>query len=326
MHDTTKIEMKIEEELKPLKEICDELISATKSEIKSGIQNVDTKEFGDVADAIKDFCEAKEKVVKTCYYKYILSQMEKSEEEDKEQEKYMLQKFKEEMGEEEGKRFYDSWRHADGTFARKGTGEYRPRSYYRRGGRRGYEEMPYMMMPEMYDPEYYRDMDRMAGKMYYSGSGSSGGSYSGNSGGNSYSGNSGGNSGGNSSGDSRGYSGGGSSSSGNGSSSGGGSRGYSEGYNDGEESGYQRGYSEGNRDGRRNNSGNSSRYDRARRGYEESKGKNGNSQEGNSENMRNLEKLLNIIGEDVKEFTPDMSQSEKAMARQKIDAMAKSIS
>ena len=50
-------------------------------------------------------------------------------------------------------------------------------------GRRGYEEpMYYTMTPEMmkaHDPEYYRDMDRMEGRMYYTGgsggSGSSGG-------------------------------------------------------------------------------------------------------------------------------------------------------
>ena len=44
--------------------------------------------------------------------------------------------------------------------------------------RMGYEE-PMRMMPEMnreHDAEYYRDMDKMDGRMYYSGSGSQGGS------------------------------------------------------------------------------------------------------------------------------------------------------
>lgn len=44
--------------------------------------------------------------------------------------------------------------------------------------RMGYEE-PMRMMPEMnreHDAEYYRDMDRTDGRMYYSGSGSQGGS------------------------------------------------------------------------------------------------------------------------------------------------------
>ena len=48
-----------------------------------------------------------------------------------------------------------------------------------RGGRRGYEEpMYYTMTPDMmkaHDPEYWRDMDRMDGRMYYPGSGSGGG-------------------------------------------------------------------------------------------------------------------------------------------------------
>ena len=67
--------------------------------------------------------------------------------------------------------------------------------YMSRRGRRGYAEPYYHMTPEMYKehgPEYWRDMDRGEGRMYYSGGGNStsgsggmagsGGTMSGNSG------------------------------------------------------------------------------------------------------------------------------------------------
>ena len=62
------------------------------------------------------------------------------------------------------RRYYDDYRYkTSGRFAPKGKGSYMPR--------RGYDEPPYYHMnPEMYrehTPEYYRDMDRKDGKMYY---------------------------------------------------------------------------------------------------------------------------------------------------------------
>ena len=62
------------------------------------------------------------------------------------------------------RRYYDNYRYkTSGRFAPKGKGSYMPR--------RGYDEPPYYHMnPDMYrehTPEYYRDMDRMDGKMYY---------------------------------------------------------------------------------------------------------------------------------------------------------------
>lgn len=61
----------------------------------------------------------------------------------------------------EDRRYYDHYRYKNGRFAPKGRGTYR----------RGYEEYPYYhMMPDMYkehDPEYWRDMDRKDGRMYY---------------------------------------------------------------------------------------------------------------------------------------------------------------
>ena len=62
------------------------------------------------------------------------------------------------------RRYYDNYRYkTSGRFAPKGKGSYMPQ--------RGYDEPPYYHMnPDMYrehTPEYYRDMDRMDGKMYY---------------------------------------------------------------------------------------------------------------------------------------------------------------
>lgn len=63
------------------------------------------------------------------------------------------------------RRYYDNYRYkTSGRFAPKGKGSYMPR--------RGYEEPPYYHMnPDMYrehTPEYYRDMDRENGRLYFS--------------------------------------------------------------------------------------------------------------------------------------------------------------
>ena len=319
----TKIEMKLEEETKKLSEICEKLVDAAKHQLDGGIENVDTEEFGKVIDAIKDLCDAKEKVVKKCYYATILKAMEKSEEEDKEEEKYLMRMLKEEhkdefnrmreeYGEDEGeRRFYDNYRYkSSGRFAPTGRGSYMPRGSGRRG-RRGYEEMimpvDYRMPPEIYDPEYYRDMDRMSGKMYYSGGGNSGGSYGGNSGGSSYSGNSGGNSGGNS--------------------SGGNMRGYEEyqrGYSEGRSDGYNQGRSDGrnsqSRDYREGRSGAS------RRGYMESRENHKeNTPESKQANMRELEKYMKSLSEDLTEAIEGASNEEKTMLKSKLQTLVQKI-
>lgn len=84
---------------------------------------------------------------------------------------------------------------------------------------------------------------------------------------------------------------------------------YSEGYADGQDAGYQRGYTEGNR------SSSNNRYERARRNYEETK-KKGNPQE----DMRTLETMLNSFESELKELLPKMSQAEKNLVKNKIDA------
>lgn len=118
------------------------------AELDKGIENVDTKEMGEVVDMIKDLNEAEYKAV-------IVKSMKEADEEQKEYDKELLRALKDEYGEEGGRRYYDHYRYVDGRFAPKGKGTYR----------RGYEEPPYMhMYPEA---EHMRDMDREYGKMYY---------------------------------------------------------------------------------------------------------------------------------------------------------------
>ena len=124
--------------------MIEKLSECAKSEMESGIQNVDTCEMGKVVDMMKDLSEA-------MYYRTLTKAMDESTSEE------TLEMF-ERYG--DGRRFYDKYRYADGRFAPKG-----------RGTRRGYEEQPYYHMnPDMYrehEPEYWRDMDRKDGKMYY---------------------------------------------------------------------------------------------------------------------------------------------------------------
>lgn len=106
---------------------------------EKGIEHINTKEFGEVADIIKDLSEA-------LYYRTITVAMDDAE--------YGVDY------DWEGRKGYDEWRYKSGRFAPKG-----------RGMRMGYEEPPYYhMMPE--DMEYMRDMDKKdMGKMYYAGDG-----------------------------------------------------------------------------------------------------------------------------------------------------------
>ena len=167
MAEETKIGMKLDMELEPIKDMCKKLEEAVKHELSKGIENVDAKELGEVVDMIKDLYEAKEKIVKACYYKGVLEAMEEHDFED------------EDEIEDEGRRGYRGQpRSQSGRFMIRGDGR---RSNRGRSSRRGYEDM--MMYDDMdYDEmERMRDYDRGAGKMYYSGSGSSGGSSMGSS-------------------------------------------------------------------------------------------------------------------------------------------------
>ena len=124
------------------------LTEKTLSELDKGIENVNVEEMSEAVDMIKDLCEAEYRAV-------IVKSMKKADEEEEEYDKELLRSLKTEDGEENGRRFYDHYRYANGRFAPKGKGTYR----------RGYEEPPYMhMYPEA---EHMRDMDRDYGKMYY---------------------------------------------------------------------------------------------------------------------------------------------------------------
>lgn len=143
--------------IKHIRCIEEKLAEAIKCEFEKGIDKVNTTEMGKATDMLKDAAEAE-------YYARISKAMEDAEKEGEESQKYMLKQLKEEYGEDDGRRYYDNYRYMrTGRFAPKGRGTYMPR--------RGYETpIEYHMTPEMYrehDPEYYRDMDRDMGRMYY---------------------------------------------------------------------------------------------------------------------------------------------------------------
>lgn len=148
MAEETKIGIKLEEETKPIKKMCEKLMDAVNHELDKGIENIDTKELGEAIDMIKDLYEAKEKLVKSCYYKSVIEAMEEHDFED--EEEIM----------EDGRRGY------------RGQPRDSRGRYMSRRGRRGYEEPMYRMSVEdykMHEPEYWRDLDRVAGRMYFTG-------------------------------------------------------------------------------------------------------------------------------------------------------------
>ena len=132
-------------DIKRMHNIIEKLSEAAECEFKKGIENVDTCEMDKVVDMIKDLSEA-------MYYRTLTKAMQES---DTEEIMEMFDRYG-----DEGKRYYDMWRYKNGRFAPKG-----------RETRRGYDEPPYYHMnPYMYrehDPEYYRDLDRSEGRLYY---------------------------------------------------------------------------------------------------------------------------------------------------------------
>lgn len=267
-----------------------------------GDGNVNLQDLGEIIDIVKDLACAEKDAL-------IAKEMRKAHEDEEAEEKHMMKMLKEEnkdeykrmreeYGEDEGeRRFYDNYRYKrSGRFAPKGRGSYMPR-----GGRRGYEEPMYFLPPEVYmnySPEELRDMDRDMGRMYYGGG--SGGSASGGSGGQSgSSGMSDGNMGGN---------------------AGGSTRGYEDGFDEGQRRGYSEGYEQGSRDGesRGRSQGGNSRYERAKRGYEETKEKHkGNSPEDKQLTMREAEKVLNVVFDELDEMLEDAPPEMKNMVKTK---------
>lgn len=277
--------------IKRIHEMEEKLTEIALCEINKGIECVNTAEMGAVIDMIKDLACAEKEAREA-------KEMEKEEEDEKKENEYFLKMLKEEYGDEEGeKRFYSGQPRSrtSGRFMRRGDGR-----------RRGYEEPPYYhTMPDYRmdladykgkTAEELRDMDRASGKMYYTDGGNSGGQ-SGNS-------MSGSNMSGNSSGSTRGY---------------------SDGYDEGQRRGYSEGYEQGSRDGR--SQGGNSRYERAKRGYEETKEKHkGNTPEDKRMNMTEFEKVLNIVLDEIDDMLQDAPQEMKNMAKTKGMARLQKIS
>lgn len=222
------------------------------------------------------------------YYSHIVKSMEEAKKEEEEEDKYVLKRIKEEYGddEESARRYYDDYRYMR-------TGRFAPKgrgSYdpSRGRSRRGYTEM----MP-MYDmmPEIYRDdseWNRDMDRPMGRMYYSSGNSSNGNTG----------------------------NVSGNRSSSG----------NEGSDG--RRNYDgDGRSDGRRNNGNRQeSRYDRARRGYEETKMTHGgNNPEDKQHRMRELDSYVKELGEDITDMIADASQEERTLLKQKIQGLAQKI-
>ena len=132
-------------DIKRMHEMIEKLSKAAECEFSKGIENVDTCEMDKVVDMMKDLSEA-------MYYRTLTKAMQES---DTEEIMDMFDRYG-----DGGKRYYDMWRYKNGRFAPKG-----------RGTRRGYDEPPYYhMTPDMYrehGPEYYRDLDRSEGRLYY---------------------------------------------------------------------------------------------------------------------------------------------------------------
>lgn len=139
-----------------------EILECVKAKVEAiGIDNFE----GQNLDDLKDWTEIAKNIV--CFDKdyHIVEAMKKAEENEEIME--MLEQY-EDYPE---RRYYDNYRYkTSGRYAPKGKGSY--------VGRRGYEEPPYWhMMPQGYQmspndykshsPEYWRDMDKGAGKMYY---------------------------------------------------------------------------------------------------------------------------------------------------------------
>ena len=135
------------EQLKSMKEM---LVGCVQGQL-THLDTVDTKELGEAVDMIKDLSEA-------IYYCTITEAMEKKDKEPQPMY-YPVMYYTEKEGNTDG-----------GDMGRRNYGDYNMRYH---GG------MPYPYYPE---EEYYRDMDKMKGRMYYNGNGGNSNSSSGNNG------------------------------------------------------------------------------------------------------------------------------------------------
>jgi len=136
----SEIEMKVNEELKPLKELCEKITEVVKSEVSKGFDDVDTKELGYAIDMIKDLADAKAKTVEACYHTYILKAMEENEED-----------YGETWDEKGRIKGYSSSMHPRNAKTGRFIKSYVPDMYY--------DEMPHMMA---YEPKSRYDMSKKA--------------------------------------------------------------------------------------------------------------------------------------------------------------------
>ena len=132
-----------------------QIMECVKTKVEAmGIDNIE----GQHLDELEKWTEIAKNIV--CYDKdyNIVEAMKEAENGDNMRAIEMYEDYPE-------RRYYDNYRYkTSGRFAPNGKGSYMPR--------RGYEEPPYYHMnPDMYrehTPEYYRDMDRENGRLYFS--------------------------------------------------------------------------------------------------------------------------------------------------------------
>ena len=132
-----------------------QIMECVKTKVEAmGIDNIE----GQHLEELEKWTEIAKNIV--CYDKdyNIVEAMKEAENEDNMRAIEMYEDYPE-------RRYYDNYRYkTSGRFAPKGKGSYMPR--------RGYEEPPYYHMnPDMYrehTPEYYRDLDRENGRLYFS--------------------------------------------------------------------------------------------------------------------------------------------------------------
>lgn len=121
--------------IKRIHEMMEDLTAYAECEVKKAIEceNYDVNVIGGIIDMIKDLADAEKNA-------RIAKAMQTEEEDEEAEEKYILKEFMDKLGEDDGRRFYDRWRYANGRFAPKG-----------RGTRRGYTPYLHMMEDEEYD-------------------------------------------------------------------------------------------------------------------------------------------------------------------------------
>ena len=129
--------------MEKLAEMIEKLEDALYSQMAGGIEQIDTEEFGKVADILKDLASTKKNCLKAEYYETVTEAMEAEGAES------------EEGAEGEERKYYGGRRRdSRGRFMR----------------RRGYVEMPEYMEDYDMDAEQYnklRDMDKDMSRMYY---------------------------------------------------------------------------------------------------------------------------------------------------------------